>query len=91
MARLVAVSDDAISQAAKILRDGGLVGMPTETVYGLAANACDGRAVAKIFAAKGRPSFNPLIIHVASLDDAEKIAEFDDRARAVARQLWPGP
>src|SRR6185436_16878294 len=65
--------------------------MPTETVYGLAADATDGEAVARIYAAKGRPSFNPLIVHVASLEQAEKIARFSDVARDLARRFWPGP
>ena len=74
-----------------ILKNGGLVGMPTETVYGLAANALDGTAVAKIFEAKGRPSFNPLIIHLADAEAAEAIVEFNDYARAIAAAFWPGP
>lgn len=91
MARITTATPQAIAEAASILRDGGLVGLPTETVYGLAANARDGKAVAKIFAAKGRPSFNPIIIHVASLEDAETIGVFNDDARAIATELWPGP
>jgi L-threonylcarbamoyladenylate synthase len=86
-----AASAEAIKEAAQILRDGGLVVLPTETVYGLGANALDGQAVAKIFEAKNRPSFNPLIVHVADKHEAEKYAEMDDRARAVAGQYWPGP
>lgn len=86
-----AASAEAIKEAAQILRDGGLVALPTETVYGLGANALDGQAVAKIFEAKNRPSFNPLIVHVADKHEAEKYAHFDDRARAVAAQYWPGP
>lgn len=73
------------------LRDGDLVILPTETVYGLAGDARDSRAVAAIFAAKGRPQFNPLISHVASLDMAEQLAVLDDRGRALARAFWPGP
>lgn len=73
------------------LRDGDLVILPTETVYGLAGDARDSGAVASIFAAKGRPQFNPLISHVASLEMAEQLAEFDDRGRALARAFWPGP
>jgi L-threonylcarbamoyladenylate synthase len=65
--------------------------VPTETVYGLAADATDSRAVAGIYAAKGRPSFNPLIVHVADADAAERVARFDDRARLLARAFWPGP
>lgn len=88
---LKTVNDAAISQAAALLRDGGLVAFPTETVYGLGANALDGRAVARIFEAKGRPQFNPLIVHVPDLAAAEKLAVIDARARAVAAALWPGP
>jgi L-threonylcarbamoyladenylate synthase len=73
------------------LRDGDLVILPTETVYGLAGDARDPAAVAAIFAAKGRPQFNPLISHVAGLDQAEALARFDDRGRALARAFWPGP
>jgi len=73
------------------LRAGGLVILPTETVYGLGANAADPVAVAAIFEAKGRPRFNPLIAHVADLETAARIAAFDDRALALAREFWPGP
>ncbi|MBX2834699.1 MAG: threonylcarbamoyl-AMP synthase [Micavibrio sp.] len=86
-----AVSPKTISEAAQILRDGGLVGMPTETVYGLAANALDDQAVAKIFEAKGRPSFNPLIIHVENLDMAARYVEVNEWAKALAHSFWPGP
>lgn len=72
-------------------RAGGCVAVPTETVYGLAADATDAQAVAGIYAAKGRPSFNPLIVHVADLAAAERIAVFDDAARALAMCFWPGP
>jgi L-threonylcarbamoyladenylate synthase len=82
---------DAIDQAAALLRQGHLVAFPTETVYGLGANACDDRAVAAIFAAKGRPSFNPLIVHVARLADAEALATFNDKAHRLAAAFWPGP
>lgn len=80
-----------IDRAAELLADSGLVAFPTETVYGLGANALDGQAVARIFEAKGRPSFNPLIVHVASLEDAEKIGEFNDAAHDLAQAFWPGP
>ncbi|MFM9827375.1 MAG: L-threonylcarbamoyladenylate synthase [Sphingomonas sp.] len=83
--------DDAIAQAAAIIASGGMVAVPTETVYGLAADATDSRAVAAVYAAKGRPSFNPLIVHVADIDDAERLAAFDHRARALANAFWPGP
>lgn len=82
---------DAIAAAARLIRDGELVAFPTETVYGLGANALDGRAVAKIFAAKGRPSFNPLISHGDSLEMLRAYAQFDDRALQLADKFWPGP
>ncbi len=81
----------AIAAAVTALSAGRLVGLPTETVYGLGADADDGRAVAAIYAAKGRPSFNPLIAHVPDLATAERHGVFDDRARALARAFWPGP
>lgn len=73
------------------MRQGEIVAIPTETVYGLAGRASDDLAVAKIFAAKERPAFNPLIVHVASLEEAERIAVFDERAIALAEKFWPGP
>ena len=81
----------AIAEAAAEIARGGIVAVPTETVYGLAADATDSRAVARIYAAKGRPSFNPLIVHVPDLAAAERIAIFDDVARALAANWWPGP
>jgi L-threonylcarbamoyladenylate synthase len=81
----------SLAAAAEHLRAGGLIAVPTETVYGLAARADSGDAVARIYRAKGRPDFNPLIVHVPSLAAAERIACFDDRARALAGQFWPGP
>jgi L-threonylcarbamoyladenylate synthase len=82
---------DTITQAADIIKRGGLVGLPTETVYGLAANALDGVAIAKIFEAKGRPSFNPLIVHVARPEDALALAVFSTAAKEVTAAFWPGP
>ncbi|WP_456391055.1 L-threonylcarbamoyladenylate synthase [Profundibacter sp.] len=82
---------EGVKHAAEILRGGGLVAFPTETVYGLGADARNGRAVARIFKAKGRPAFNPLIIHVANLEMAEQIAVFNDDARHLASAFWPGP
>jgi L-threonylcarbamoyladenylate synthase len=79
------------AQAVEALASGGLLILPTETVYGLAADAGDPAAVAAIFEAKGRPRFNPLIAHVADATEAEAIAVFDDRARALADAFWPGP
>ncbi len=81
-----------ILRAKKLLTAGELVAIPTETVYGLAANALDAHAVSKIFVAKDRPSFDPLIIHVASIDQAEKYtSDFPEHATRLARQFWPGP
>jgi len=81
-----------LSSAAAILRSGGLVAFPTETVYGLGANARDGRAVARIFQAKGRPQDNPLIVHIACLADLRAVvADITDDAWALARAFWPGP
>jgi len=79
-----------IARAARVLRQGGLVAFPTETVYGLGADATNGQAVAGIFAAKGRPRFNPLIVHVRDLAEAERHARFCDRARELANRFWPG-
>lgn len=79
-----------IAAAAALLHAGQVVAVPTETVYGLAARADSAVAVAAIYAAKGRPSFNPLIVHVAGLEQARQIAEFDSRAEALARAFWPG-
>jgi L-threonylcarbamoyladenylate synthase len=81
----------AIAAGAARISAGELVAVPTETVYGLAADATNAAAVAGIYAAKGRPSFNPLIVHVADLAAAEAIAVFDDDARALAAAFWPGP
>ncbi|HCF25150.1 MULTISPECIES: L-threonylcarbamoyladenylate synthase [unclassified Novosphingobium] len=80
-----------IAAAAEVLRAGGLVAVPTETVYGLAARADSAATVAAIYRAKGRPDFNPLIVHVPDLAAAEEIAELDDRARMLAARFWPGP
>jgi L-threonylcarbamoyladenylate synthase len=79
-----------VAAAADLILRGNCVAIPTETVYGLAADATNSMAVAGIYAAKGRPSFNPLIIHVADLAAAEKIAVFDDEARQLAARYWPG-
>jgi L-threonylcarbamoyladenylate synthase len=84
-------SSPEIEGAAAALRAGGLVILPTETVYGLAADAGDARAVAAVYAAKGRPAFNPLIAHVSDLAMARRIARFDDRAERLAAAFWPGP
>jgi L-threonylcarbamoyladenylate synthase len=84
-------TDEAISQAAQALARGETVAFPTETVYGLGANARDAGAVAKVFAAKERPRFNPLIVHVPDASAAESFAVFDDTARKLADAFWPGP
>jgi len=81
----------AIEEAARLILDGQPVAVPTETVYGLAADATNGEAVARIYQAKGRPSFNPLIVHVADLDQARELGEFADAAMALAKRHWPGP
>ncbi|HEX4846629.1 MAG TPA: L-threonylcarbamoyladenylate synthase [Novosphingobium sp.] len=87
----IAPADPAgIAAAAAILRDGGLVAVPTETVYGLAARADSADAVAAIYRAKGRPDFNPLIVHVPDRAGAETFAVLDDRARRLAAAFWPG-
>lgn len=84
-------SPEGIARAAEVLRGGGLVAFPTETVYGLGGDARDDLAVARIFDAKGRPRFNPLIVHVPDVAAARGYALFDDRAEAVAAAFWPGP
>ncbi|WP_395687053.1 L-threonylcarbamoyladenylate synthase [Aestuariivirga sp.] len=80
-----------IAAAAQALREGELVAFPTETVYGLGADATNDQAVARVYAAKGRPAFNPLIAHVASSDAAFELGEFGPEAQALARAFWPGP
>ncbi|MGB2636440.1 MAG: L-threonylcarbamoyladenylate synthase, partial [Candidatus Acidiferrum sp.] len=86
------VKREEIEKAAKILRSGGLVVFPTETVYGLGANALDAAAVKKIFALKGRPATSPLIVHVAGVEQARELAaEWSEEAEALARAYWPGP
>jgi L-threonylcarbamoyladenylate synthase len=89
--RQLPASDAAIATAAACLRDGGLVAFPTETVYGLGADATNAAAVAGIYAAKGRPSFNPLIAHTAGLVEARLIGRFDATAERLAAAFWPGP
>ncbi len=82
---------EGLHRAAQILLDGGLVAFPTETVYGLGADARDDRAVARIFAAKGRPSFNPLIVHLPDVESARGYAKFNRDAERLAEAFWPGP
>lgn len=88
--RILTADAPVIAEAADLLRAGELVAVPTETVYGLAARADSSQAVAAIYRAKGRPDFNPLIVHVPDLAAAEAIAHFDARARSLAARFWPG-
>ena len=82
----------SIEKAGEILKKGGLVAFPTETVYGLGANALDEKAAAKIYAAKGRPSDNPLIVHIARMEDLPAVAsEIPEKAKMLAEHFWPGP
>ena len=90
-ANIRTADDAAIADAARIIKAGGLVAFPTETVYGLGADAGNDRAVAAIFAAKNRPTFNPLIVHVPGLSAAETLVELPPSARELATALWPGP
>lgn len=88
--RVVVADSDGIQAASKALRKGRLVAFPSETVYGLGADATQDTAVARIYAAKGRPTFNPLIVHVPSIAEAKKYVEFDDRAVRIYEQFCPG-
>ena len=89
--RVLTADDKAIEAAARCLAAGGLVAFPTETVYGLGADAGNGEAVARLYAAKGRPAFNPLIAHVAGIDAARTAGVFTDAAEKLASAFWPGP
>ena len=89
--RILPAGEAAVAEAARILKDGGLVAFPTETVYGLGADATNPAAIARLYQAKGRPAFNPLIAHVGDIEAARKIARFDARATALATAFWPGP
>ena len=89
--RVMKPDSQAIEAAARCLHQGGLVAFPTETVYGLGADAGNGEAVARLYAAKSRPAFNPLIAHVASREAAHQLARFDDAADRLAAEFWPGP
>jgi L-threonylcarbamoyladenylate synthase len=91
MSRIVVANDQSIAEAAELLKAGALVVLPTETVYGLGANALDGRAVARIFEAKNRPQFNPLIVHVKDIEAAAEFVVMDERAKKIAEVFWPGP
>lgn len=90
MAQCLKATAEAIRQAGAAIREGRLVAFPTETVYGLGADATDDKAVASIFEAKGRPRFNPLIVHVANLEEVEKHCVFNVEAERLARRFWPG-
>jgi len=89
--KILEAGDAAVAAAARCLRGAGLVAFPTETVYGLGADAGNAEAIARLYRAKGRPSFNPLIAHVADLDAARRIATFNPPALALAEAFWPGP
>src|SRR5256885_2928015 len=89
--RLLPTDRAAIAGAARTLSEGGLVAFPTETVYGPGADATNGEAVARLYAAKGRPRFNPLIAHVADVTAASRLARFDADAELLADVFWPGP
>lgn len=91
MTRIVPATDKAVEEAARLLRQGRLVAFPTETVYGLGAVATSDAAVAAVFAAKGRPAHNPLIVHLKDRAAAHGIARLDARAEALAERFWPGP
>jgi L-threonylcarbamoyladenylate synthase len=88
---ILPAGEAAVAAAARCLADGGLIGFPTETVYGLGADATHSGAIARLYQAKGRPAFNPLIVHVNDLASARKIARFDAQALALAETFWPGP
>jgi L-threonylcarbamoyladenylate synthase len=89
--RIVPANAEWIEEAGHLIRSGALVALPTETVYGLGADATNGEAVARVFAAKGRPTFNPLIVHVPGLEQAVLIGEFSPLARRLTEAFWPGP
>jgi L-threonylcarbamoyladenylate synthase len=89
--RLVGADQAAVATAAQVLTAGGLVAFPTETVYGLGADAGNGVAVAQLYEAKGRPAFNPLISHVADIAAARRLGHFDAAATRLAERFWPGP
>ena len=84
-------TEENIARAAEVIKNGGLVALPTETVYGLGANVFDAKAVAKIFAVKKRPTFDPLISHIADFDALPEYVETNERALALAKRFWPGP
>src|SRR4051812_14400806 len=89
--RMAPAKPGAVRDAAEFLARGGLVAFPTETVYGLGADATNGEAVARLYAAKGRASFNPLIAHVSDVEAARKLTRLEADAERLARAFWPGP
>ena len=89
--RILAYDEESIEEAGRLILAGECVAVPTETVYGLAADATNGAAVAKIYEAKGRPSFNPLIVHTPDLETAQSLGCFEEAALALAKRHWPGP
>jgi len=89
--RVVKADTASVAEAARMLAAGGLVAFPTETVYGLGADATNGQAVARLYEAKGRPAFNPLIAHVSDHKAAQRLARFNAEARRLAKTFWPGP
>jgi L-threonylcarbamoyladenylate synthase len=91
LARRRAADEAGIAEAARLLRGGGLVAFPTETVYGLGADATNAAAIAKVYAAKGRPSFNPLIAHLVDVEAAMREGVFSAAAKKLAERFWPGP
>src|SRR5580704_15200051 len=91
MTRVLKADPAAIAAAARCLAAGGLLAFPTETVYGLGADACNGAAIARLYEAKGRPAFNPLICHVPDRATAARLGDFDAAAERLAEALWPGP
>ncbi len=91
MTKVIKPTPECILEAGEVIKKGGLVVFPTETVYGLGANGLDGEAVNKIFAAKGRPNDNPLILHISDISMAELVGEMNPTARLIAEKFWPGP
>jgi L-threonylcarbamoyladenylate synthase len=91
MTRVIKADQAAVAAAARCLAEGGLLAFPTETVYGLGADACNGEAIARLYEAKGRPAFNPLICHVPDRATAARLGDFDAAAERLAAALWPGP
>ena len=89
--QILAAGEAAVAAAARTLATGGLIAFPTETVYGLGADAANAEAIARLYQAKGRPAFNPLISHVSGLAAAQRLAQFDATALALADAFWPGP